>query len=356
MNPPLTVHIMTAALAPGDAIGNYISTLRRILVEFGCRVQLYADWISPQFPDPAYPSQFYQSTGRDLLWYHYSIGAANLALVERSHDYRLMDFHGVSPPRLFAGYDSYLAQLCREGEQRLPAMRHHFDRSVVHSEYSRQVLIEAGYRDIEKLPLVVDAARYISGEDVALTALTAQLEYLLFVGRIVPQKDIQAQLRLLAELRQVRPHCALIVVGGRDLVPAYQLQIDRDLRRLKLEDRVLFAGHVRDPQLLSSLFSQAHFTLVTSEWESFCVPVVESMHFGVPVVAHAVPPVPEVMGGGGIVVDKRDPPAAAAQIEAAWSNPEHYAQLRAAARARARHFTSEVLRQELLAMFQRVFA
>lgn len=356
MNPSLTVHIMTAALAPGDAIGNYISTLRRILMEFGCRVQLYADWISPQFPDPAYPSQLYHSTGRDLLWYHYSIGAANLDCVERSRDYRLMDFHGVSPPRLFAGYDPYLAQLCREGEQRLPAMRQHFDWCVVHSDYSRQVLLEAGYRHIEKLPLVVDAARYKGGEDNALSALTASLEYLLFVGRVVPQKDVRAQLRLLAELHKLQPRCVLMVVGRRDLAPAYQQEIDRDLRQLGLKDRVLFTGHVQDPQLLSSLFSHAHFTLVTSEWESFCVPVVESMYFGVPIVAHAVPPVPEVMKGGGIVIDKHDPSAAAAQIGAVWNSPARYEQLRAAAQARARHFTAEVLHRELLAMFQRVFA
>jgi glycosyltransferase involved in cell wall biosynthesis len=356
MNPPLAVHIMTAALAPGDAIGNYISTLKRLLTEFGCRVHLYADWISPQFPDPAYPSQLYQSTGRDLLWYHYSIGAANLDCVEHSRDYRLMDFHGVSPPRLFAGYDRYLEQLCREGEQRLPAMRQHFDWCIVHSDYSRQVLLEAGYQDIEKLPLVVDADRYADGEDAILSVWAAQLEYVLFVGRVVPQKDIRAQLRLLAELREFRPRCVLVVVGSRDLAPAYQQEIDRDLRRLKLEDRVLFTGHVRDPQLLSSLFRHAHFTVVTSEWESFCVPVVESMYFGVPVVAHAVPPVPEVMDGGGIVIDKHDPSAAATQIEALWTSPERYAQLRAAARARARYFTSEVLRHELLAMFQRVFA
>ena len=356
MNPPLTVHIMTAALTPGDAIGNYISTLRRILVEFGCRVRLYADWISPQFPGPAYPSELYQSTGRDLLWYHYSIGATNLACVERSRDYRLMDFHGVSPARLFEGYDPYLAQRCREGEQSLPAMRQHFDWCIVHSEYSRQVLREAGYQGIEKLPLVVDANRYASGEDAALSALTTQLEYVLFVGRVVPQKDIPAQLRLLAELRKFRPRCILIVVGSRDLAPAYQREIDRDVRRLKLADRVLFTGHVWDPRLLSSLFRHAHFTLVTSEWESFCVPAVESMHFGVPVVAHAVPPVPEVVEDGGIVIDKHDPPAAAAQVEAVWNDPVRYRQLCTIAQARARHFTSEILRHELLAMFQRVFA
>ena len=118
---------------------------------------------------------------------------------------------------------------------------------------------------------------------------------------------------------------------------------------------MLFAGHIRDPQLLGSLFRHAHFTLITSEWESFCVPVVESMHFGVPVVAHAVPPVLEVMEGGGIVIDKHNPTAAAAQVEAVWNDPGRYAELQATAQARAQSFTSDVLRRELLAMFQRVF-
>ena len=356
MNPALTVHMMTAALTPGDALGNNFLTLHQLLTEFGCRVRLYADWVSPDFPVAAYPSKLYQSTGEDILWYQFSIGADNVACVTHSTDYRVMDFQGVSPPRLFAGYDPHLEQLCRQGEELLPQLRDQFDLCVVHSDYSRQLLEEAGYRRIEKLPMVVETRRYRAPDDTTLSNWLNRIEYLMFVGRVVPQKDILAMLQTFAEVHQRHPDAVLIIVGRRDLAPGYQREIDRAVAKLRLDQRVLFLGQVNDASMLASLYRHARCTLIMSEWESFCVPVVESMYFGTPVVAHDVPPVPEVMGPGGIVVDKHYPHDAALAIEAIWSDAARREQLRTAAQARANDFALEVLRRDLLAMFQRVFA
>ena len=356
MPTPLVVHIMTATLAPGDAIGNYIMTLKGLLTELGCRVRLYADHVAPRYRLQAYPSAAYRPTGQDVLWYHYSIYADNLALVESSADYRIMDFHGVSPPRLFTGYNPHLERLCRLGIDALPRFRGHFDLCVVHSEYSRQVLQDHGFDHIEKLPLIVDAARYDGRQDEVLSAWLSQLPYLLFVGRIVPQKDILALLDLFAHLCSRRPEVALLLVGGRDLAPAYQREIDLAVERMELDRRVLFAGHVADPALLASFFRYARFTVVTSEWESFCVPLVESMFFETPVVIHRVPPLPEVAGDAGLVIDKHDPGAAAELIDATWADDHARARLQRACRRRARHFTTDSLRAQLLEMLRRVFA
>jgi glycosyltransferase involved in cell wall biosynthesis len=348
--------MMTAALSPGDALGNHVLTLRRLLGEMGFRVRLYADWISPQYPAPAYASLLYRSTGHDIFWYQYSIGADNLKCIVQSTDYCIMDFHGVSPPRLFAGYDPHLEELCRQGENMLPQLRDEIDLCVVHSEYSRQVLEEASYRQpIEKLPLVVDPARYDGSQDVSLSAWLPQLEYLMFVGRIVPQKDILAMLRIFAGLRRCRPDAVLVLVGRRDMARGYQRNIARAMKQLGVERRVLFLEHINDTAMLSSLYRHARATIIVSEWESFCVPVVESMHFGTPVVAHAVPPVPEVMGAGGILIDKHDPRSAARAIDAIWDASPRRAQLQAAARERAAHFSEATLRRDLLAMLHRAF-
>jgi glycosyltransferase involved in cell wall biosynthesis len=355
MSTSLVVHIMTAALSPGDAIGNYVMTLRRLLTEFGCRVKLYADHVAPQYRLQAYPSVGYCPTGHDVLWYHYSIYADNLALVESSTDYKVMDFHGVSPPHLFAGYNSRLERLCRLGNDLLPSFRDRFDLCVVHSEYSRRLLQERGFAHIEKLPLIVDTARYDATQDEALSAWLRRLPYLLFVGRIVPQKDVLALLNLFAYLRSRRPEVALLLVGGRDLAPAYQREIDRAVERLGLSQRVLFTGHITDPAMLASLFRHARFTVITSEWESFCVPVVESMFFETPVVIHHVPPLPEVARDAGLVIDKHRPEAAADLIDGTWADGHAYEQLKQACRQRAPHFTTLALRTQLLSMLRRAF-
>jgi glycosyltransferase involved in cell wall biosynthesis len=355
MTAGLTIHLMTATLAPGDALGNNFLTLRQVFMELGCRVNLYADWISARYPAPAYHSSLYQSTGRDILWYQYSIGADNVACVLRSHDYRVMDFQGVAPSQQFAGYDLRMAAACRQGEALLPRLRDQFDLCVVHSDYSRGLLEQAGFRQrIEKLPMVADTPGHDGGDPV-LSGYLRPIDYVTFVGRVVPQKDILGLLRLFAELNARRPNTALIIAGRRDLAPAYQREINRLIARLRLERRVLFGGQVNDRRLLSSLYRQARFTLIMSDWESFCVPVVESMAVGTPVVACDVPPVPEIMGNGGLVIDKHDPRGAVDRIEALWTDSPQRAQLVAAARARAQHFTIDALRREWLAMSKRVF-
>ncbi|MEW5986482.1 MAG: glycosyltransferase [Chloroflexota bacterium] len=353
---PLTFHLMTAALSPGDAIGNYMLTMAGLLRGWGARVELYADFVAPEYGALARPSVFYRPGGLAVLWYHYSIYADNLEIAAGSQDYKIMDFHGVTPPHLFAGQDSHLQMLCQQALARLPLLRDSFDRCVVHSEYTRQELINLGYDSarIHKLPLVWDSRRYDGPPERELEEWLGRLRYLLFVGRLVPQKDILALLDIFAEAQARRPDVALIVVGGRHLAPRYQRQIDQAIGRRGLAGRLLLTGQVNNPAILSALYRQARLLLVTSEWESFCVPLVEAMHFGVPAVVHDLPPLPEVAGAAGLVVDKRKPAEAAGQMVALLDDPARYEALRRAAGERAAAFTEVALGRALLAMLGQV--
>ncbi len=349
-----TIHMMTASLSLGDAIGNYILTLRHWLTSFGFKVHLYADSIAPDFPVTAHPSALYPADGQAVLWYHYSIGADNLKWLERTPDYCLMDFHGVTPSQLFSSYDRHLETLCRMAEERLPELRDRFEVCVVHSEYSRQILQQAGYTHIQQLPLIVETEQFDQTNTDAVQELTHSAEYLLFVGRVVPQKDILALLKIFREVQHFKPDSKLIIVGGRQLAPDYQQQIDRFVAESQLSAKVIFTGVIKDRSVLSSLYRQARFTLIVSEWESFCVPAVESMYCGTPIATHAVPPLPEVMGAGGITIDKRNPLDAAEKINALWADSPQRQALQQAAQERAQHFTDAVLRRELFQMLQQV--
>ena len=51
-----------------------------------------------------------------------------------------------------------------------------------------------------------------------------------------------------------------------------------------------------------------------SDHEGFCVPVVEAMGHGVPVVAYAAAAVPETVGGAGLLLDSKQPLRFAAAV------------------------------------------
>ncbi len=353
---PLTLHMMTASLTPGDAIGNYMVTSAKIWRRWGARVELYADYVAPAFASIARPAAMYPGSGSGLLWYHYSIYTDNLNIARDSPDLKIMDFHGIAPPRLFSKYNQHLQAACQKGLDLLPEIAGDFDYYAVHSNYTFNELLTNGYdaRRLYILPLCVDTDQYGGSADSSMSALLGQIEYFLFVGRIVPQKDILALVEIFAKINGQRPDSRLFLVGGRRLTPDYRRQIDKTVKRLGLSEKVLFTGQINNSALLASLFSNAKLLFVTSEWESFCVPLVEAMYFKTPPVAHMIPPLPEIIEGGGLLIDKNQPAAAADSILNLLADDDAYRSLSRAAGRRAADFTEKSLSRALLDMFAHI--
>jgi glycosyltransferase involved in cell wall biosynthesis len=95
---------------------------------------------------------------------------------------------------------------------------------------------------------------------------------------------------------------------------------ERYLRRL-LEtvhdlrvQNVVFTGQVTQGDLIAAYRSSQAF-LCLSEHEGFCVPLLEAMHFGLPVLAYDAAAVSETMNGGGILLGDKDPAVVAAVLD-----------------------------------------
>jgi glycosyltransferase involved in cell wall biosynthesis len=113
----------------------------------------------------------------------------------------------------------------------------------------------------------------------------------------------------------------------------------------------VLVGPVAEPDVLTSFFRHARFYLCLSEWESFCVPIVEALHFATPVLGHGVPPIPETMGAGGLVL-AGSTEEMAAQIDALCDDTARYRQLQQQGQAHARSFTDQQLQADLLALLR----
>lgn len=102
---------------------------------------------------------------------------------------------------------------------------------------------------------------------------------------------------------------------------------------LGLASAVQFSGHASDA-VVASAYASADVLVVTSEHEGFCVPVVEAMAAGVPVVAFDQGAVPEVLGGAGVLVSDKDPYTLASAIQALLLDAPRRNDLVAAGRGR----------------------
>jgi glycosyltransferase involved in cell wall biosynthesis len=73
------------------------------------------------------------------------------------------------------------------------------------------------------------------------------------------------------------------------------------VRHLGLRDSITFTGQVPN-DARGAYYRGCRAYLTMSEHEGFCVPIVEAMHVGTPVVAYASTAVPETIGDAGVLV------------------------------------------------------
>lgn len=342
----MRIHMMTPVLTSGDAIGNYMVSLRRVFGQLGVSVRLYADYIDPTFRHPARLTAAYRPTGNDILWFHYSIWSDNFAVLERSPDFKVMDYHGVTPVHLMRD-EPRLAALCDKAIKALPAYSKVFDWCIYHADNGLWDLQPAGYTRFSKVRLPVDTAFFGLKEDEALADLLRRLEYILFVGRIVPQKDVLGIVRVFAEVQRHKPNVCLFLVGGADVMPTYVEQVRNEIKRLGIGHRVQMTGKISDRAALTTMYRHAKFLISLSDWENCCVPSGEAMFFGLPVINAGAPPMPENVGDAGVTIDKTDPASAGRLIASVWDDPQIYAQLQANALRRAPWFTDDALAEAL---------
>jgi glycosyltransferase involved in cell wall biosynthesis len=136
-------------------------------------------------------------------------------------------------------------------------------------------------------------------------------EYLLFVGVLSPQKNLEGVVRAFAAAR--RPHLKLAIVGKED-GPYFRQTIAPLVSRLGLASSVEVLGVVPG-DALPQLYSGAAALLHPSFAEGFGLPPLEAMACGTPVIASNLSSLPEVLGNDAMLIDPHDVDAIAGAIQ-----------------------------------------
>ncbi len=128
--------------------------------------------------------------------------------------------------------------------------------------------------------------------------------YILSVGRLEPHKNVLNLLEAYAEL--VSKGCSeyLVIVGGRHL-PEYSNEVEKRIKKLNLNERVLIAPFIEEADL-PAVYSAASVLAYVSLHEGFGLPVLEAYACGVPVVISNNTSLPEIANNGAVVCDPFD--------------------------------------------------
>ncbi len=126
--------------------------------------------------------------------------------------------------------------------------------------------------------------------------------YLLYVGNLLPHKNLLSLLDALAILRR-RIRARLIIRG--DGQPAYARAVRERVETLGLRGVVTFEGYT-EGLALRHLYARAACLVLPSLREGFGLPVLEAMACGTPVITSSSSSLPEVGGDAAVRVDPHD--------------------------------------------------
>jgi glycosyltransferase involved in cell wall biosynthesis len=228
------------------------------------------------------------------------------------------------------------------------------DRVIAISEATRDDLITLYGTPPDKViavPLGVDA-RFGPDRDAGQeSALRARLAippgpFVLTVGTMQPRKNHR---RLVEAMARLRADVPLVIAGGSGW--GYD-DVRREVERLGMAERVIFAGFVDDADL-PTLYRAAAVFAYPALYEGFGLPVLEAMACGTPVVTSRVSSLPEVAGeDAALLVDPLDVDAIAGVLDRLLGDGGLRARCRERGIERAATFTWERTARETWAVYE----
>lgn len=308
---------MLVGAVPGDAICDEALLIRDRLRQWGYDSQIYAESIHPALTKEVLPYKSYRcrDRGDDLLFFHHSIGSEVCDYVKSLPVRLILIYHNITPPEYFKDVDARIHEQMVRGRRQLKELKDRALLALADSEFNRQELLKMGYIRTGVLPLPFDARRYQAppSEEV-MNRLGDDSLNLLFVGRIAPNKRQEDVIKLFYHYKRINPRSRLLLVGSSwDPADVYLKWLQGLVAYLGLAD-VHFCGHVPFEELVA-YYRLADVFVCMSEHEGFCLPLLESMHFGVPIIAYNSAAVPETLGEAGILVNRKIYPAVAEMID-----------------------------------------
>lgn len=179
------------------------------------------------------------------------------------------------------------------------------------SEYSKKMIVKIYSVPEEKVEVTYDAVSNDEFRPIKDKSLIGRVKkkyhihgnYILFVGRLEPRKNIPGLIKAFYSLKvHLNIPQKLVIAGMKDFL--YQKVFDT-VKHLKLNEDIIFTGRVEQEDL-PIIYNGADFFVFPSFAEGFGVPPLEAMACGIPVITSNTTSFPEVVGDAGIMVDPQN--------------------------------------------------
>lgn len=161
------------------------------------------------------------------------------------------------------------------------------------------------------------------------------------VGRLDRQKYQECLIRAVRHL-----DARLVLIGQGEL----EEELRKLTKKLDINQRVTFISSVPNTEIQTYYWQADVFALAT-HYEGFCIPVLEAMAAGLPVVASNTPPIPEILGNAGHIIENT-PQAYEAAFRQLIRNRDLRRKVGQGARERAETLNGTIMEQRERALYE----
>src|SRR5207248_697573 len=208
-----------------------------------------------------------------------------------------------APPEYFDAWDTRIGENLELGRDQLAGLVPVTSLALADSAFNAGELVGLGFGRVCVVPILLDVGSL--GDERAPSGGGDGARWL-FVGRVAPNKAQHDVVKAFAWYRRVFDAGASLTLVGGVSAGSYWVALQRFVTELGWSDAVRLAGSVPDAEL-EGLYGSADVFVCLSEHEGFCVPLLEAMAHGVPIVAFDAAAVPETLGNAGLLLGSKRP-------------------------------------------------
>ena len=357
----MKIAILVAVLGEHDAIGSDVRGMAAALERHGHDVRVFASaGAGERDAEPLATLESLLADPQALLIYHFAFGwPPGVEILRRARCRRVVRYHNVTPPEFFARWSEEYETSCRAGRTEIATIAElgcelHLGDSPFNVEDflaagvpRERTAVLAPFNRLDRLIATPADLGLLDGATAAATWLA--------VGRLAPNKSHLALFDAFAlYLDRCDADARLLVIGARDArLERYNDALQAHIGKLQLSSRVQFLQDV-DDGVLKAAYLCADALVSLSEHEGFCVPLIEAMALGVPVVALDAGAQAWTLGGAGLLWPGVEPSVVAASVERLRADATLRSDLRERGFARvAEEFMPDVLERGLMRQLER---
>ena len=343
-------------LAAGDGMGNHAIQTHKALKEAGYEIVTYS--VNLRLP---VSDDFQQYTDEldvmpeDIIIYQFGIYGQIADKIQSFPCRKILVYHNITPSNFFVGYDISSFLLTKKAEEKIAlwGKQDFFDSILSVSRFNAECLIDVGFPSY-KITVMGGCLMPMLDEGNSLNPKNKKRNdgytNILFVGRIAPNKKQTDIIEAFAYYQKhFNPLSRLILIGG-GLESKYGETVLKYAEDLHCSN-IVFKGFASDTDLKEQ-YRNADVFLCMSEHEGFCIPLVEAMKNGVPVIAFSAGAVPDTLGDAGVLLQEKNAALAAMWINKIATDEKMKEKLIQAGYERLKAFDQKQAREQFINYFK----